>query len=290
MKPGPMRRPVWTADLKGSVHPAVLVFLFILFSQAAQPMAQTADLVDRSAVRVCADPANMPFSDEAQEGFENKLASLIGEKLGLPVVYTWFPQVRGFVRNTLRANKCDLIIGFAQGHELVQNTNHYYKSAYVLLVPSESVLATVESLDDPRLKGRHIGIVAGTPPASILALNGLIAMARPYQLVVDRRYFSPAEEMIADIAAGEIDAGILWGPIGGYYAKKSGVPLTLVPLVHESKGPRMAYRITMGIRPDEPDWKHQLNDLIAANQDEINAILLEYGVPLLDEKDHLITK
>lgn len=253
-------------------------------------MAQTADLVDRTAVRVCADPANLPFSDKAQEGFENKIAALVGEKLGLPVEYTWFPQVRGFVRNTLRSNKCDLIIGFAQGHELVQNTNHYYKSAYVLLVPSESDLATVESLDDPRLKGRHIGIVAGTPPASILALNGLIGMARPYQLVVDRRYFSPAEEMIADIDAGEIDAGILWGPIGGYYAKKSGLPLTLVPLVHESKGPRMTYRITMGIRPNEPDWKHQLNDLIAANQDEINAILLDYGVPLLDEQDNPITQ
>lgn len=253
-------------------------------------MAQTADLVDRTAVRVCADPANLPFSDKAQEGFENKIAALVGEKLGLPVEYTWFPQVRGFVRNTLRSNKCDLIIGFAQGHELVQNTNHYYKSAYVLLVPNESDLATVESLDDPRLKGRHIGIVAGTPPASILALNGLIGMARPYQLVVDRRYFSPAEEMIADIDAGEIDAGILWGPIGGYYAKKSGLPLTLVPLVHESKGPRMTYRITMGLRPNEPDWKHQLNDLIADNQDEINAILLDYGVPLLDEQDNPITQ
>ncbi len=253
-------------------------------------MAQTADLVDRSAVRVCADPANMPFSDEAQEGFENKVANLIGEKLGLPVTYTWFPQVVGFVRNTLRANKCDLIMGIAQGDELVQNTNHYYRSAYVFLAPRDSDLATVESLDDQRLKGRRIGIIAGTPPATIMALNGLVAMARPYQLVVDRRFFSPAEEMIADISAGEIDAGILWGPIGGYYAGKSERPMAIVPLVHETKGPRMAYRITMGIRPNEPEWKHQLNDLIAAYQDDINAILLGYGVPLLDEQDHLITQ
>ena len=232
----------------------------------------------------------MPFSDEAEEGFENKVAALLGEKLGIPVTYAWFPQVTGFVRNTLRANKCDVIIGFAQGHELVQNTNHYYRSAYVFLAPSESDLATVESLDDPRLKGRRIGIIAGTPPATNMALNGLAAMARPYHLVVDRRFFSPAEQMIADIAAREIDAGILWGPIGGYYAKKSEVPITVIPLVHENKGPRMAYRITMGIRPNEPEWKHQLNDLIATYQDEINAILLDYGIPLLDEQDHLLTQ
>lgn len=289
-KPGRKKRPAWGADRRHASHRVALVFLLALIGQSGESLAQTAELVDHTALRVCADPANMPFSDEAEEGFENKLAGLIGGKLGLPVAYTWFPQVRGFVRNTLRANKCDLIIGFAQGDELVQNTNHYYKSAYVFVVPSESELATVESLDDPRLKGRHIGIVAGTPPATILALNGLAGMARPYHLVVDRRFFSPAEQMIADIAAGEIDAGILWGPIGGYYAKKSGVPLTVVPLVHESKGPRMAYRITMGIRPNEPEWKHRLNDLIAANQDEINAILLDYGVPLLDEQDRPITQ
>jgi quinoprotein dehydrogenase-associated probable ABC transporter substrate-binding protein len=310
-RPGPKRAPAWGAEIApGRPHRrphrrphgaqsvvlivltvlTVLVFLLALAWPTGGAFAQTAELVDRSALRVCADPANMPFSDEAQEGFENKVAALIGEKLGLPVVYTWFPQVTGFVRNTLRANKCDLIVGFAQGHELVQNTNHYYRSAYVFLAPSGSDLATVESLDDPRLKGRRLGIIAGTPPATVLALNGLAAQMRPYHLVVDRRFFAPAEEMIADMASGEIDAGILWGPIGGYYAMKSEVPMTVVPLVRETKGPRMAYRITMGIRPNEPEWKHQLNELIAANQDEINAILLDYGVPLLDEQDHAITE
>lgn len=283
-----MNQPAWGADFRHTVHLAALVILLALCGLPGKSLSQTADLVDRTAVRVCADPANMPFSDEAQEGFENKLADLVGKTLDLPVSYTWFPQVRGFVRNTLRANKCDLIMGFAQGQELVQNTNHYYTSAYVFLVPHDSDLATVENLDDPRLKGRHIGIVAGTPPATVMAMNGLLAMARPYQLVVDRRYYSPAEEMIADIASGKIDAGILWGPIGGYFAKKSETPIAIIPLVHETKGPRMVYRITMGIRFNEPDWKHQLNDLIAAHQDEINAILLSYGVPLLDDQDQLI--
>lgn len=255
---------------------------------SATARAQTADLVDRSALRVCADPANMPFSNDRREGYENKLADLLGKKLGVPVLYTWFPQATGFIRNTLRARKCDIVMGYAQGHELVQNTNHYYRSAYVLIHRKDSDLAGIKALNDPRLKDRKIGIIAGTPPATVLALNGLIAKAKPFPLVVDRRYSAPAEDMIAEVVGGTLDAGILWGPIGGYYAMKSETPLTVVPLVHEASGPRMAYRITMGVRPNEPDWKHRLNDFIAENQDEINRILLDFGVPLLDEKDQLI--
>lgn len=252
--------------------------------------AQTLDLVDRSALRVCADPGNLPFSNDKGEGFENRLADLIAEKLSVPVLYTWFPQATGFIRNTLRARKCDIVMGYAQGQELVQNTNHYYRSAYVLLYRADSDLAGVESLDDPRLKDKRIGIVAGTPPATIMALNGLIAKAKSYQLAVDRRIASPAEEMVQEIVGGGLDAGVLWGPIGGYYAKQSGVPLSVIPLTKETKGPRMAYRITMGIRPNEPDWKLRLNNLIAASQDEINSILLDYGVPILDENDNLIAR
>ncbi len=250
--------------------------------------AQTTDLVDRSALRVCSDPANLPFSNQKGEGFENRLADLIGKKLGLPVFYTWFPQVTGFIRNTLRLRKCDLVMGYAQGNELVQNTNHYYRSVYVLLYRSESELAGVDNLDDPRLQDKSIGIIARTPPATIMALNGLMGKAKPFHLVVDRRYTSPGERMVREISEGVLDAGLLWGPIGGYYAKRSDVPITVVPLVKESKGPRMAYRITMGLRPNEPEWKHQLNALIAAHQQEINTILLDFGVPILDENDNQI--
>lgn len=269
----------------------LVLFRLLAFAVLLAPggtLAQTTDLVDRSALRVCSDPANLPFSNEKGEGFENRLADLIGKKLGLPVVYTWFPQVTGFIRNTLRLRKCDLVMGYAQGHELVQNTNHYYRSVYVLLYRSESELAGVDSLDDPRLKDKSIGIVAGTPPATIMALNGLMGKAKPFHLVVDRRYTSPGEQMMAEISEGVLDAGILWGPIGGYYAKRSDVPIAVVPLVKESKGPRMAYRITMGLRPNEPEWKHQLNALIAAHQQEINTILLDFGVPILDENDNRI--
>jgi quinoprotein dehydrogenase-associated probable ABC transporter substrate-binding protein len=249
---------------------------------------QTTDLVDRSALRVCADPANMPFSNDKGQGFENKIADLLASKLGVPVVYTWFPQAIGFVRNTLGARKCDVIIGFPQGDELVQNTNAYYRSAYVLVTRADSPLAGVETLDDPRLQGKSIGVIARTPPATSMAANGLLGTAKPFQLVVDRRHSSPAEEMVAAIINGDLDAGILWGPAGGYYGKHSPVPLSVVPLTKETKGPRMAFRITMGIRSGEPDWKHQLNELIAVNQQEINSILLDFGVPILTEDDQRI--
>ncbi len=287
MKPGKPKTPVWKADaVTGKILLAALCLWLLAGTPAAR--AQTADLVDRSALRVCADPANMPFSNRKRKGFENKLADLLGEKLGVPVLYTWFPQATGFIRQTLRARKCDIVMGYAQGHELVQNTNHYYRSAYVLLYPSDSDLAGVERLGDPRLKNKSIGIIAGTPPATVMAQHGLIGRAKPFHLMVDRRFSAPAEQMVAEIVSGELDAGILWGPIAGYYTKESSRPLSLVPLTKELGGPRMAYRITMGIRPNEPDWKHQLNDLIAKHQAEINALLMDFGVPLLDEHDNLI--
>ena len=273
-----------------SIARALALLTAFVLCDPADVRAQTADLVDRSALRVCADPANLPFSNKSREGFENKLAELLGQKLGIPVLYAWFPQATGFVRNTLRARKCDLIMGYAQGHELVQNTNHYYRSAYVLIHRADSGLNGVEGLADARLKGKRIGVVAGTPPATLLALNGLMDTARPFQLVVDRRFESPAEKMIGQIVAGELDAGLLWGPIGGYHAKRSKTPLTVVPLIKEKNGPRMAYRITFGVRPNEKDWKRQLNRLIAKHQNEIDAILLGFGVPLLDEQDKLIVQ
>lgn len=271
----------WARRLRAALLPVLLL-------TPTGGTAQTAELVDPSALRVCADPANMPFSNKDGEGFENKVAEVIAGDLGVPVVYTWFPQATGFIRNTLRARKCDVVMGYAQGHELVQNTNHYYRSAYVLLYREGSDLAGVEELADPRLQGRRIGVIAGTPPATNLAINGLIGKAKPFHLMVDRRFYSPAEEMIGEIADGTLDAGLLWGPIGGYYAKQSKAPITVVPLLKEKAGPRMAYRITFGIRPQEPNWKHKLNELIARHQDEINAILNDYGVPILDNRDHLI--
>jgi len=264
---------------------AVCVTLLALAAFPHAASAQVADLVDRSTLRVCADPANMPFTNEEGQGFENKIAELMAEKLGLALDYTWFPQATGFYRMTLGAKRCDVVMGYVAAGDPILNTNPYYRSAWVLITKKDGDLSGVDTLEDPRLKGRRIGVIAGTPPGDLLTRNGLMPLARPYALMVDRRFDSPAEAMIADLDEGEIDAGILWGPIGGYYAKKSTVPLSVVPLVKEKGDPSLIYRITFGIRPGELNWKHQLNGFIQKEQGAINRILLDYGVPLLDNQD-----
>ncbi|KRR17108.1 methanol oxidase [Bradyrhizobium retamae] len=246
------------------------------------------ELVDPKVLRVCADPHNLPFSNDKGEGFENKLAELFAEKLHKKLDYMYFPQATGFVRMTLGAHRCDVIMGFPQGDDVVQGTNPYYRTAYALVVKKGSGLDEVTTLEDERLKGKHIGIVAGTPPATNMAVNGLMANAKPYQLMVDTRLDSSAEAMIADLTSGKIDAGILWGPMAGYYAKKADPPLHVTPLVKEKSGPRLAYRIGMGVRAADQNWKRQLNGLIQENQPAVNKILLDFGVPLLDENDRPI--
>ena len=246
------------------------------------------ELVDPKVLRVCADPRNLPFSNEKGEGIENKLAELFADKLQKKLDYVFFPQATGFVRMTLGAHRCDVIIGFPQGDDLVQGTNPYYRTAYALVARRGSGLEEVASLGDERLKGKHLGIVAGTPPATNMAVNGLMTNARPYPLMIDTRIDSSAAAMIKDLMAGEIDAGVLWGPMAGYYATQVNPPLHVTPLVKETSGPRLAYRIGMGVRPADQNWKRQLNRLIQENQPAINKILLDFGVPLLDENDRPI--
>jgi len=247
------------------------------------------ELVDPKVLRVCADPRNLPFSNEKGEGFENKLAELLAAKLQKKIDYMYFPQATGFVRMTLGAHRCDVIMGFPQGDDLVQGTNPYYRTAYALISKPGSGFEEITTLKDARLKGKHIGIVAGTPPATNMAVNGLMANAKPYPLMIDTRVDSSAEAMINDLNKGEIDAAILWGPMAGFYAKKSSPPLHVTPLVQEKSGPQLVYRIGMGVRRADQNWKRLLNRLIQENQGEINRILLDYGVPLLDENNQPIT-
>ena len=271
---------------------AIAVALFLLLLTTGRLWAQapglgpSAELVDPKVFRVCADPRNLPFSDEAGEGFENKLADLFAQKLGEPTSYTYLPQVIGFVRNTLNALRCDVIMGVAVGDDLVQTTSPYYRTTYALVFRPDSGLDGIESLEDPRLKDKHIGVVAGTPPATIMVEQGLMTLARPYPLTVDTRVDSPAKTMVSDVAAGQIDAGVLWGPMAGYYAQRADPHLTVVPLLKEPE--RMDFRIAMGVRHSDQDWKRKLNRLIAENRPAIDHILAQYGVPLLDEQGKLI--
>jgi quinoprotein dehydrogenase-associated probable ABC transporter substrate-binding protein len=269
--------------LSGALSVSVVAFV-------VEAQAQRVDLVDRTALRVCSDPANLPFSNDKGEGFENKIAEIVAADLKVPVEYTWFPQATGFIRQTLFAKRCDVVMGYAQGDDLVLNTNHYYRSTYALVLRKGTGLDGVDSLEDPRLRGKRIGIIAGTPPTTAMALLGLIERAKPYPLMVDRRFESPAERMIEDIQSSDIDAGVLWGPIAGYFAPKAGGELKVVPFLKDAAGQRMAYRITFGVRPLDDEWKRQLNGLIAKRQGDFDAVLLQFGVPLLDEQSNLITQ
>jgi quinoprotein dehydrogenase-associated probable ABC transporter substrate-binding protein len=246
------------------------------------------ELVDPKVLRVCADPSNLPFSNDRGEGFENKLAELLAAKLHKSVAYTWYPQSTGFVRNTLGTRRCDVIPGFPQGDELVQSTNPYYRTAYALVVRADSDLAGVDALGDPRIRDKRIGIVAGTPPATYLSVYGELAKAKPYPLVIDTRVDSSAQAMMKDLASGEIDAGVLWGPMAGYYAARATPPMRVTLLLNENGGPPLTFRMAMGVRATDQNWKRDLNRLIADNQAEINQLLIGFGVPLLDEQGRQI--
>ncbi len=266
----------------------------VLAASAAQLNAQgpaldlQLELVDPNVLRVCADPSNLPFSNQKGEGFENKVSELLAGKLAKRLAYVWYPQSTGFVRNTLGAHRCDLIPGFPQGDELVQSTNPYYRTAYSLVFKPGAGLDGADTLGDPRLKEKRVGIVAGTPPATYLAINGMMRNAKPYPLVVDTRVDSSAQAMMRDLASGEIDVAILWGPMAGYYAKQAQPSLRVAPLLKENGGPKLVFRIAMGVRATDQNWKRQLNRLIAESQPDLNRLLLGFGVPLLDERDRPI--
>ena len=259
------------------------------FIRPSAAMAASAEAVDHSALRVCADPNDLPFSNDKGEGYENKIADLLAKDLGVPVQYTYYPDSVGFIRNTLRARKCDIVIGTISGNDLVQNTNPYYRSSFSLIYRKDSGI-TANSFDDPALQTLQIGVIAGTPPTTVMAQKGLLVHVHSYQLLVDTRFDAPTRDLVNDVAARKIDIGILWGPIAGYYAKRQSTPLVVVPLKTADNPIPLDYRITMGVRFNEPEWKRQINDLIRKEQPAITKILLDYGVPLIDELGEPITQ
>ena len=275
--------------------PRCLAPIGLLLMFASPALAQApglgigAELADPHTFRVCADPSDLPFSDQSQQGFENRIAALLATDLGKKLGFTWQPQVFGFLQLTLDNYRCDVVMGITQGNDAVENSNAYYRSVYALVFRPLSGFDGIESLEDPRLKGKRIGIIAGTPPASILAENGLLDHVHSYQLSVNLRFFAPARNMTEDLENGVIDIGVLWGPIGGYFASRSHGKLRIAPLVHESDdGPPMAFSIVMGVRQGEDAWRRQLNVAIGKEQSQITQILESYGVPLLDDRNRVI--
>lgn len=267
---------------------AALAALPLLAGPWTARAQQLPDLVTTDALRVCGDPGNMPFSERKEDGFENKIAAIVADELKVKVRYYWLTQGPGFVRNTLGTGLCDLIIGQTFGGDLVQTTNPYYRSAYTLVTRSGE-LDGVVSLDDPKLKGKKIGVIAGTPPVNRMGDLGLVSSMKayaPYALDPQRKHQTVAAEVIADLASKEIDAAVLWGPAAGWLAKQSGTAMVVTPLLKEPERPPMAYRIAMGVRLGENDWKRTLNTILRKRRADIEKVLREYDVPLLDEDEN----
>jgi len=274
-----------------SFHSLALFLLTFALWSSSSSAAETAgrQALTTSFLKVCADPANLPYSNRNLEGFENKIIALIAQELGLEVRYTWFPQTIGFVRNTLRMRECDLISGITTTSELVQNTNPYYHSAYTMVYRADSGI-TATQMTDPQLAGRKLGVVAGTPPANIIAQLGLLGAVKPYHLVADTRLNVPVEQAVNDVATGDIDVAFLWGPLAAFYAKQTEVDIKLVPLVNEDTRTRLSFRVSMAVRYNETDWKHKVNDVIKGLEPQINSILREYHVPLLNDRGELLSQ
>ena len=245
-------------------------------------------MVSRKALRVCSDPSNPPFSDKAHNGFENKIADIVAGELKEPVRYFWAPSGPGFVRNTLNSDLCDVIMGYTIGSEMVQSTNPYYRSTYVIVAPKGSALNGIETLDDPKLKGHKLGVFAATPPFDVMQQKGLIDHVKAYPLLVDHRFQSPMNDIVGDLKSKTIDAAIVWGPLAGASVKASDGTLVMTPLLKDVDKPDFSYRISFGVRHDEPDWKHKLETVIRARHGDINRVLSDYDVPLLDNAGHLI--
>ncbi len=261
----------------------VLVGSSMALRAATDHEARTAEFLT-----VCGDPNNLPFSDDQYQGFENRIAALLADDLGLRLHYRWWPQTVGFVRNTLQVRLCDLIMGITSVNELVQNTNPYYRSVYTLVYRTDSGL-DIRSLQDPSLRTLRLGVVAGTPPATLLARYRLMDHTRSYQRTVDTRFYAPAIDAVRDVARGDLDVAVVWGPIAGFAARQQGGALTVVPLPAREDSVQLAFSVSMGIRHRETQWKHELNELLQRDALRIQSILLDYGVPLLDDQDQPIT-
>jgi quinoprotein dehydrogenase-associated probable ABC transporter substrate-binding protein len=240
-------------------------------------------------LRVCADPNNLPFSNEAREGFENKIATLVGDQLHRPVEYTWWAQRRGFVRNTLNAGDCDLVIGTTAGMEMLSTTRPYYKSTYVFLTRHDRGLS-IRSFDDSVLHHLKIGVqligddFANTPPVHALANRGIITNVVGFPVYGDYAEANPTARIVDAVESGAVDVAVVWGPLAGYFAKRSPTPLDVVPVSPRLDLPYLpfVFDIAMGVRRGDSTFRKQLDEIIAERQSTIDSILVSYGVPLVD--------
>ncbi len=263
------------------------VFGACLMAAGAACAQQSPDLASQTELRVCADPHNLPFSNQAGEGFENKIAALLAHDMKLGLTYTWFPDSQGFVRATLMKHRCDVVMGTVAGVEDMATTDAYYHTAYVMLTRAADNITTAR-VDDWKIAGRRFGLIAGTPPTNLVVDHNLMDQTAIYPLMVDTRLDQPGHRMVSDVAAGRVDVGLVWGPIAGYYTSADHLPLRLTLLDPEASKVRLDYHIAMGVRPGDVEFRRRLNRVISRDRPQITEILRAYHVPLLDEQDHLM--
>jgi mxaJ protein len=240
-------------------------------------------------LRVCADPNNLPFSNQQHAGFENKIAQLLASDRHATLQYTWFAQRRGFVRNTLRAGTCDVIIGVPSSFELALTTRPYYRSSYVFVSRHDRALH-LSSFDDPRLERLRVGVqmigddFANSPPAHALSARGLIANVVGYSVYGDYSRPHPLSNIVEAVERGDVDTAIVWGPEAGYFAKASRTALDLTPVTPLIDLPFLpfVFDISMGVRREDTALRDELDDFLVRRRREIDAILASYGVPRLD--------
>jgi mxaJ protein len=258
-----------------------LFLLLPLLAGCAETQAKPA-----RELRVCSDPNNLPFSNERGEGFENRLAELVAREMGARVKYTWWAQRRGFIRNTLRAGECDLVMGVPSSFELALPTKPYYRSTYVFVYRRDAGF-TVRSFDDAVLKRVKIGVhlvgddYSNTPPAHALGARGIIQNVRGYMLYGDYSKPNPPADILAALARKEIDVAVVWGPLAGYFARRQPVPMEVVPVSPQIDVPFLpfVYDISMGVRREDVALRDSVEAILGRRRGEVEAILDEYGVP-----------
>jgi mxaJ protein len=239
-------------------------------------------------LRVCADPNNLPFSNSAGQGFENRIAEIVAADLGAKLTYTWWAQRRGFVRNTLKAGLCDLVPGTPANLEMLRTTTPYYRSSYVFISRQDG--PDVSSFNDPRLRELRIGVQligddgANSPPVQALGRRGIVGHLVGYPVYGDYSAPNPPARIVEAVASGEIDLAVVWGPLAGYFAQKQKVPLRITPVAPRIDGPQlpMIYDISMGVRREDDALRGDVNNALARHKTEIDALLAQYGVPRLD--------
>jgi len=260
-----------------SIVPAALILLLAAFDARA------------GTLRVCADPNNLPYSNRAGQGFENKIAERVARDLGDHLAYAYALQNDKFVKHTLDAHKCDVMMGVSAGMADLLTTRPYYASSYVFVSRKADGL-NLASLSDPRLRRLAIGVHLigddSTPPALALGEEGIVDNVHGYMIYGDFAKPNPPARLIEAVEDKDVDIAAMWGPLAGYFARRSPVPLAVAAIAGTQRFAPLRFRfaIAMGVRKDDPALRDKLDAIIARDEPAIRRILTAYGVPLVSMK------